>query len=176
MRWLWAVPFLAACTAADATSSSVTPTTPPGEDEGDGGDATTPPGTKEDGGSETPPVDAPVRFKIQIDYRFDSAGYFSDPARKKALEGACRIWGKVLSSSFENVPSGTFVLTRNPEQPNVAGSGLTIEYEIDCGAGEPLRAVLPRRPGVAPLTPGSRVTARIRDEAAAILLSGSPRP
>jgi hypothetical protein len=30
-----------------------------------------------------------VRFKIQIDYRFDKAGFFSDPARRQALEGAC---------------------------------------------------------------------------------------
>jgi ABC-type Fe3+/spermidine/putrescine transport system ATPase subunit len=89
------------------------------------------------------------------------------------------------------IPDGPGTLVVRPENLSIAegpgpgwqGSvgfatalGATIEYEIDCGAGEPLRAVLPRRPGVAPLTPGSRVTARIRDEAAAILLSGSPRP
>ncbi|EWY40883.1 hypothetical protein N825_33675 [Skermanella stibiiresistens SB22] len=89
------------------------------------------------------------------------------------------------------VPDGPGTLVVRPENLTIAegpgpgweGSvgfatalGATIEYEIDRGVGEPLRAILPRQPGVAPLTPGSRVTARIRDEAAAILLSGSPRP
>jgi ABC-type Fe3+/spermidine/putrescine transport system ATPase subunit len=53
--------------------------------------------------------------------------------------------------------------------------GPVIEYEIDCGFKEPLRAAVPRQSGVAPLAPGTQVTARIRDEGAAIVLAGAPR-
>lgn len=50
--------------------------------------------------------------------------------------------------------------------------GPVIEYEIDCGLREPIRAAIPRQAGRAPLEPGTRVTARVRDEAAAVLLPG----
>ncbi|WP_182422235.1 ABC transporter ATP-binding protein [Aureimonas sp. ME7] len=49
--------------------------------------------------------------------------------------------------------------------------GPVIEYEIDCGLREPIRAAIPRQAGRAPLEAGTRVTARIRDEASAVLLS-----
>jgi ABC-type Fe3+/spermidine/putrescine transport system ATPase subunit len=52
--------------------------------------------------------------------------------------------------------------------------GPVIEYEIDCGFKEPLRAAVARQSGLAPLPPGTAVTARIRDEGAAIVLAGAP--
>ena len=72
-----------------------------------------------------------VRFTIQVDYRFDKAGFFADPVRKKALEGACRIWGRLLSDDFPAVPKGTYIKVRNPERPNDPAVALTIDYEID---------------------------------------------
>ena len=72
-----------------------------------------------------------VRFKIQGDYRFDKAGFFADPIRKKALEGACRIWGRLLSDDFPAVPKGTYIKVRDPEKPNDPALALTIDYEID---------------------------------------------
>ena len=55
--------------------------------------------------------------------------------------------------------------------------GPTIEYEVDCGWAEPLRAVAPRGFGHDPLPPGTRVTARLIDRAAAIVLPDrSARP
>jgi hypothetical protein len=73
----------------------------------------------------------PVRFKIQVDYRFDKAGFFADPVRKQALEGACRIWGRLLSDDFPAVPKGTFIKVRDPEKPNDPALALTIDYEIE---------------------------------------------
>lgn len=93
---------------------------PPGSDAGGG-----------EGGGADSGDPAGVRFHIQLDYRFDSAGFFADPVRKKALEGACRIWGKLLSDSFANVPAGTFVRVRNPETPSEPALSLNIDYEID---------------------------------------------
>lgn len=72
-----------------------------------------------------------VTFKIELDYRFDTAGFFADPARKKALEGACRIWGRLIKDSFANVPKGTFIKVRNPEKPTEPAVALTLESEID---------------------------------------------
>jgi hypothetical protein len=73
----------------------------------------------------------PVRFKIQVDYRFDKAGFFADPVRKQALEGACRIWGRLLSDDFPAVPKGTFIKVRDPEKPNDPALALTVDYEIE---------------------------------------------
>lgn len=73
----------------------------------------------------------PVRFKIQLDYRYDRAGFFTDPIRKQALEGACRIWGRLISDSFANVPKDTFIKVRDPEKPTEPAVALNIEYEID---------------------------------------------
>lgn len=72
-----------------------------------------------------------VRFKIQVDYRYDKAGFFADPIRKQALEGACRIWGRLLADDFPNVPKGTFIKVRDPEKPSEPALALNIDYEID---------------------------------------------
>jgi hypothetical protein len=90
-------------------------------------DAATPGADSEAG----PPGLPPVRFKIQLDYRYDRAGFFADPIRKQALEGACRIWGRLISDSFANVPKDTFIKVRDPEKPNDPALSLNIEYEID---------------------------------------------
>ena len=89
----------------------------------------------------TPPADAgvpdasaelgPVRFQIRIDYRFDKRGFFSDPVRRATLEGAARIWGRLLSDSFPDVPAGMFVFIKDPEDPYGSGTTFTLEYAID---------------------------------------------
>lgn len=115
-----------ACSSSDPTGGIV----PDGTDGGptaDGG----PIGPGTEGGPITPPAGAPVRFKIQLDYRYDKAGFFTDPVRKKALEGACNIWGRLLASGFENVPAGTFIRVRDPEKPTEPALNLTTDVEID---------------------------------------------
>ena len=72
-----------------------------------------------------------VRFTIQVDYRYDKAGFFADPSRRKALEGACRIWGRLLSDDFPEVPKGTYIKVRDPEKPNDPALALTLDYAID---------------------------------------------
>ena len=119
---------LAACSSADEGAPSDT-----ASDGGgavlDGGGAS--PGDAAPSDDGTSPMLGPVRFKIQIDYRYDRSGFFADPVRKKALEGACRIWGRLLSDSFANVPKGTFIRVRDPEKPTEPALSLTIDYEID---------------------------------------------
>lgn len=70
-------------------------------------------------------------FQIQFDYRFDSMGMFDDPVRRAALEYAARAWADHLDDEFANIPSGTEVLVRNPEDPDVAGTVFSIDTEID---------------------------------------------
>jgi hypothetical protein len=91
-----------------------------------GGDAATT--AASDGAAPDP---SPVRFVIQLDYRYDKAGFFADPVRRQALEGACRIWGRLLSDHFASVPQGTYIKVRDPEKPTEPAVALEIEYEID---------------------------------------------
>ncbi|GGH17879.1 spermidine/putrescine import ATP-binding protein PotA [Alsobacter metallidurans] len=99
-------------------------------------------------------------------------GHFDDPARIAT-----------------QAPAGPAVLVVRPEnvtvEPATAGDaapgwpgtvtfttalGPTVEYEIDCGWPEPLRAIAPRSPGRPQAGPGDRVVARIADPAAAVVL------
>lgn len=113
-----------ACSSSgDATSSSSGTGTP-----ADGGGPSVP---GPDGEAPIPPVTAPITFKIQVDYRFDKTGFFTDPERRKALEGACAIWGRLLTKGFDNVPAGTFIRVRDPEKPTEAALNLTTDVEID---------------------------------------------
>lgn len=73
----------------------------------------------------------PVRFQIRIDYRFDKRGFFSDPSRRATLEGAARIWGRLLSNPFPDVPAGMFVFIKDPQDPYGPGRTFTLEYAID---------------------------------------------
>ena len=54
--------------------------------------------------------------------------------------------------------------------------GPTIEYEIDCGWAQPLRAIVPRQAGRMPLSAGTQVRAHVADSASAIVLAGHPGP
>ena len=51
--------------------------------------------------------------------------------------------------------------------------GPTIEYEIDCGFAQPLRAVVTRQAGRGTMTPGTKVKVSIVDMGAAIVRAGS---
>jgi TOBE domain len=50
--------------------------------------------------------------------------------------------------------------------------GPTVEYEVNCGWDEPLRAVVPRGFGSGLIPAGTAVTVSLIDEAAAIVLPG----
>lgn len=123
------VAFALAATSACSSSDPPAGAPPNGTDGGPGADAG--PSGPTDGSSTPPPATSPIRFKIQLDYRFDKAGFFADPVRKKALEGACAIWGRLLAGGFENVPAGTFIRVRDPERPTEPALNLTTDVEID---------------------------------------------
>lgn len=107
-----------------ATRSETTPTVPPGAN----ADASAP----ADGGAPDAAADlGSVRFRIQLDYRFDKSGFFSDPAKRATLEGAARTWGRLLSAGFTDVPAGTYVFVKDPEDPYGPGTGFTLESPID---------------------------------------------
>ncbi len=115
----------AACSSSDPPSGG-----PPGGGADAGADGSTTP-VVDGAAPDAPPASAPIRFKIQVDYRFDKAGFFSDPVRKRALEAACRIWGRLLAEGFANVPAGTFIKVRDPEKPTEPALSLTTDVEID---------------------------------------------
>lgn len=80
-----------------------------------------------DPGSSLPPV----TFHITIDYRFDTKGFFASADRKKALEGAARIWGRLIKDDFAKVPKGTPIKVRDPEHPTEPAVALDIDDDID---------------------------------------------
>jgi hypothetical protein len=73
----------------------------------------------------------PVKLKIKIDYRFDTKGFFSSPDRRAAVEGAARIWGRLVQDDFPMVPKGTHVKVRDPEHPAEPAQSLDIDDDID---------------------------------------------
>jgi hypothetical protein len=78
----------------------------------------------------TPDASTPHRLTIEIDYRFDTAGFFT-PERRSALEAAARAWGEVLQDDFPAIPEGTPVQSRDPESPADPSTAFVIEREID---------------------------------------------
>lgn len=48
-----------------------------------------------------------MTFNIEFDYRFDTGGFFDDPARRAALEAAAGIWESHIDDEFDDVPAGT---------------------------------------------------------------------
>lgn len=69
-------------------------------------------------------------FNITFDYRFDSIGFFNDPARRAALEEAGRIWSSILKDELEDVPAGLSFTIRNPEN-GVSLETVTLSKPID---------------------------------------------
>ena len=57
---------------------------------------------------------APSQFNIEIDYRFDTRGWFT-PARRAVLEKAVSIWETIIVDEFANVPAGTALHVTHPE-------------------------------------------------------------
>ncbi|MBC6481390.1 MAG: hypothetical protein GDA56_30200 [Hormoscilla sp. GM7CHS1pb] len=83
--------------------------------------------------SEPPPPPPPPsngNFNIEFDYRFDSRGFFDDPARRAALEAAADIWEGFIQDEFPNVPAGIKFTVRNP---SVSGgeTRIVLNSEID---------------------------------------------
>ncbi len=91
-----------------------------------GGDAS----SNVDGGSSDAAQLAPVKFKITFDYRFDTAGFFT-AERRATLEGAARIWGRLLQDDFGTVPAGTALKIRDPEHPGVMAMPVTSNVDIE---------------------------------------------
>ncbi|MCL1471935.1 hypothetical protein [Argonema antarcticum] len=54
-------------------------------------------------------------FNIEFDYRFDSKGFFNDPARRQALEAAGNIWESYIQDEFPDVGAGIQLNAINPE-------------------------------------------------------------
>ena len=82
--------------------------------------------------SAPPPMVPPANgnFNIEFDYRFDSSGFFNDPARRAALEAAADIWEGFIQDEFPNVPAGIEFTVDNP---SVSGreERIVLNEEID---------------------------------------------
>lgn len=67
-------------------------------------------------------------FNIQLDYRFDTQGWFTSE-RRAALETAATIWEAIIQDEFDNVSSGTRLLIENPQTG--AFEEFDSDFEID---------------------------------------------
>ncbi len=70
-------------------------------------------------------------FHITFDYRFDTKGMFADPTHRAALAAAARQWEGMILDEFADVPAGTPLRIRHPEQPYDAGFSFTYGDAID---------------------------------------------
>ncbi len=70
-----------------------------------------------------------MSFDIRFDYRFDTAGFFDDPAARAALEAAAYIWEAAIGDEFDAVPAGVSFYVSDPTD----GSSelVTLDEEID---------------------------------------------
>lgn len=55
------------------------------------------------------------QFDIQFDYRFDTSGFFADPARRATLGAAARTWESLIQDEFADVPAGIPFQVQNPQ-------------------------------------------------------------
>ncbi|MDG2615556.1 pre-peptidase C-terminal domain-containing protein [Thermoleptolyngbya sichuanensis XZ-Cy5] len=65
-------------------------------------------------------------FKIEIDYRFDTRGWFT-PLRRAVLEAAAEVWSTIIRSEFPDVPTGK----RTPNVRNPATGGTVRTFVTD---------------------------------------------
>ena len=72
----------------------------------------------------------PMSFRIAIDYRFDTTGFFDAPARRAALEAAADAWEAVIGDEFADVPAGTEFTVLNPTT-RATNERLTLTRPID---------------------------------------------
>ena len=70
-----------------------------------------------------------MTFNIQLDYRFDSQGFFNNTNRRNTLEAAVSVWEGLLADEFTNVPTGTDLSVTNPETGQTVG--FESDFEID---------------------------------------------
>ncbi|MGR3458094.1 MAG: hypothetical protein ACU0FO_09340 [Pseudooceanicola nanhaiensis] len=71
-----------------------------------------------------------MSFDITFDYRFDSTGFFTDPARRAALEEAGRIWEGIILDEFADVAAGTTFTIDDPSQGGTTRT-VTLDAAID---------------------------------------------
>ncbi len=55
-----------------------------------------------------------MSFSIKFDYRFDTEGFFDDPARRAALDAAAGVWESIIQDEFDDVPAGISFTIRDP--------------------------------------------------------------
>jgi hypothetical protein len=59
-----------------------------------------------------------MAFSIRFDYRFDSSGFFDDPARRATLEAAAAAWEELIGDDFAAIPAGASFEVSNPSVAN----------------------------------------------------------
>jgi len=79
------------------------------------------------------------RFEIQLDYQFDTNGFFNDPNRRAVLEAAADSWENIIQDEFTNISAGAEVFAKNPQTG--AEERFVLEQGIDdlvvfAGAGD----------------------------------------
>lgn len=68
-------------------------------------------------------------FNIELDYRFDSTGFFDDPDRRAALAAVAEIWESFIQDDFTKVPVGISFAVENPTTEET--EMVVLDAEID---------------------------------------------
>jgi hypothetical protein len=70
------------------------------------------------------------RFSIAIDYRFDTAGFFT-PEKRAVLEAATNIWEALILDDFDEIPADTPVQIPAIEDATAANLSFSLDEPID---------------------------------------------
>ena len=91
----------------------------------------TTPACDDDQGRAGPAAAGAAHLRLQWDTRYDTAGFFAAGERRALLDHAARTWAALVRDDFWSVASGTEILVRNPEAPNVPGALAVADFDID---------------------------------------------
>ncbi|MFK7834994.1 MAG: DUF4214 domain-containing protein [Sulfitobacter sp.] len=96
-----------------------------------------------------------MSFTIEIDYRFDTRGFFDDPARRAAMEDAARAWEIHIRDEFADIPAGqTITGVRDPQVYTVT-QDITLTTPID-----DVLVFVGATDALPPISPGNEAGAR----------------
>ena len=69
-----------------------------------------------------------MSFSIVFDYRFDTIGFYDDPAVRAVMDRAAEIWSDLIQDDFEEVRAGTTFTVANP---SISGQRETVTLTED---------------------------------------------
>jgi Ca2+-binding RTX toxin-like protein len=69
-------------------------------------------------------------FIINLDFSYDTSGYFNDAGRRAPLAKAAELWSEIIQDDFAEIPTGSSFSIRHPSKPD-ENLTVTLDEPID---------------------------------------------